>query len=123
MNRRDLLLGGFVAAFSPSLPVVSAATGLYGFGGGGAVFLNLTQSRHSAADVAEIVRAVADAAAVRADTVEPSAKGIALILNVHAELLDALQSAVAAMHGLGHPDGWGALAKAEAAIAKATGAA
>lgn len=35
------------------------------------------------------------------------------------ELLDAMQSAVVAMEALEHPPGWGALAKARAAIAKA----
>lgn len=52
-----------------------------------------------------------------------SDKHNALLITAAPELLEALQSAVAAMEGLGHPDGWGALAKAQAAIARATGAA
>ena len=39
------------------------------------------------------------------------------------ELLDALESAVGAMEALGHPPGYGALAKARAAIATAKEAA
>ena len=36
-------------------------------------------------------------------------------------LLDALQSAIGAMRVLGHPENYGALAKAKRAVAKATG--